>query len=66
MTPDGRELDREPDAPNERKGDPALGLAGAEPGFLQQLRAALGGTVKIAPSVDITAPTGERWSAAED
>ena len=30
---------------------------------LDRLRAALGGTVTVAPGVDLTAPTGERWDA---
>ena len=34
--------------------------------FFGRLRAAMGGTVKIMPGVDITAPMDVRWSAMED
>lgn len=54
-------------APEARSPEPSPSPVSPEgPGLLQRLRAALGGTVKIAPGVDITAPTGERWSAVED
>ena len=50
---------------------PAGGLAEAaaplllvgKPGLVERLQAALGGTVKVAPGVDLTAPTGEIWDA---
>ena len=46
------------------EGPPAPGGEAAEPeDFLQRLRARLGGTVRIPPGVDITAPTAERWEA---
>ena len=32
-------------------------------GWLAELRAALGGTVQVAPGWDLTAPTGEVWDA---
>ncbi len=52
-------------------GPPSPGLAeGAGPpfkpagaGFLERIRARLGGTVWIAPGVDLTEPTGEIWNA---
>ena len=34
-----------------------------EEGILGRLRRALGGTVRVAPGVDLTAPTGEIWDA---
>ncbi len=33
------------------------------PGFVERLQARLGGTVWIAPGVDLTAPTDEIWNA---
>jgi hypothetical protein len=30
---------------------------------IDRLRAALGGTVKVSPGVDLTEPTGEIWQA---
>lgn len=36
---------------------------GARTGLLRRLRARLGGTVTVAPGVDLTAPTGEAWDA---
>ncbi len=33
------------------------------PGFVERLQARLGGTVWIAPGVDLTEPTGEIWNA---
>jgi len=36
---------------------------GRAPGLLDRLRASLGGTVTVAPGVDLTAPTGEIWDA---
>ena len=50
---------REPDA--KTRGPAAE--TGEPENFLQRLRARLGGAVRIAPGVDITAPTGERWDA---
>ena len=35
----------------------------SRPGVLDRLRAALAGTVHVAPGVDLTAPTGEVWDA---
>lgn len=32
-------------------------------GILDRLRATLGGTVTVAPGVDLAAPTGEQWDA---
>ncbi|WP_339932231.1 hypothetical protein [uncultured Brevundimonas sp.] len=52
-----------------RKSDTAPAAANAEPrparslGFLDRIRAELGGTVTIPEGVDITAPTGEIWDA---
>lgn len=34
-----------------------------DPGFLERIRARLGGTVTIAEGVDLTDPTGEVWDA---
>lgn len=34
-----------------------------DPGFLDRIRARLGGTVTIAEGVDLTDPTGEVWDA---
>ena len=51
---------------------PGLQESGAEtpqppaPGLVDRLRARLGGTVWIAPGVDLTAPTGEVWNAERD
>ena len=46
------------------EGTSTPGGGAAEAGnVLERLRARLGGTVRIAPGVDITAPTGERWDA---
>lgn len=36
---------------------------GGKLGLVARLQAALGGTVKVAPGVDLTAPTGEVWDA---
>lgn len=36
---------------------------GAQLGFLDRIRASLGGTVTVADGVDLTAPTGETWDA---
>ncbi len=41
-------------------------LRPAAPGLVERLRAKLGGTVWIAPGVDLTAPTGEVWNAERD
>ena len=41
--------------------EPSLKPPGA--GFLERIRARLGGTVWIAPGVDLTEPTGEIWNA---
>jgi hypothetical protein len=48
---------------------PGLNEADVEaprPGLVERLRARLGGTVWIAPGVDLTAPTGEVWNAERD
>ena len=45
---------------------PATGDAPAIPrslGLVDRIRATLGGTVTVAPGVDVTAPTGEVWDA---
>lgn len=34
-----------------------------DPGFLERIRARLGGTVTVAEGVDLTDPTGEIWDA---
>jgi hypothetical protein len=34
-------------------------------GVIERLQAALGGTVRLAPGVDLTEPTGEVWDAQE-
>ncbi len=34
-----------------------------DPGFLERIRARLGGTVTVALGVDLTDPTGEVWDA---
>lgn len=34
-----------------------------DPGFLERIRARLGGTVTVASGVDLTDPTGEVWDA---
>lgn len=34
-----------------------------DPGFLERIRARLGGTVTVAEGVDLTEPTGEIWDA---
>ncbi len=44
------------------EGHPSAGAKG-DPGFLERIRARLGGTVTIAPGVDLTEPTGEVWDA---
>lgn len=46
---------------------PAEPLAGgpAQGGVLSRLRAALAGTVRVAPGVSLTAPTGETWDAQQ-
>jgi hypothetical protein len=41
-------------------------VAAPQPGLVDRLRARLGGTVWIAPGVDLTAPTGEVWNAERD
>ncbi len=41
---------------------PRYGQA-ASGGLVARLRAALGGTVRVAPGVDLTTPTGEVWDA---
>jgi hypothetical protein len=41
----------------------APGAAAPRPGLVERLRARLGGTVKVAPGVDLTQPTGEVWDA---
>jgi hypothetical protein len=49
---------------------PGLGEADAKrlppPGLVERLRARLGGTVWVAPGVDLTAPTGEVWNAERE
>jgi len=35
------------------------------PGLISRVRAALAGTVWVAPGVDLTEPTGELWRAEE-
>jgi hypothetical protein len=48
---------------------PGLHESGApapRPGLVDRLRAALGGTVWIAPGIDLTEPTGEVWDAERD
>ena len=47
---------REPPRENER-------VPGRGAGVVARLRAELGGTVRIAPGVDLTEPTGEVWDA---
>lgn len=42
---------------------PAAPRAARSIGFLDRIRAQLGGTVTIPEGVDITAPTGETWDA---
>ena len=37
-----------------------------QPGLVERIRARLGGTVWVAPGVDLTAPTGEVWNAERD
>lgn len=44
------------------EGNSSAGAKG-DPGFLERIRARLGGTVTIAPGVDLTEPTGEVWDA---
>lgn len=45
-------------------GSPSTGGApSGDPGFLDRMRARLGGTVTIPAGVDVTAPTGEAWDA---
>lgn len=36
---------------------------GGASGFIDRIRARLGGTVTVAPGIDLTAPTGEAWDA---
>jgi hypothetical protein len=50
---------REPERPPTTIGD----SGGASGGVLAKLREALAGTVRIAPGVSLTAPTGEPWDA---
>lgn len=50
-------------ARNARPPPPSQAPAGRAPGLLDRLRASLGGTVTVAPGVDLTAPTGEIWDA---
>ena len=38
-------------------------IAGRGADIVARLRATLGGTVRVAPDVDLTAPTGEVWDA---
>ncbi|MDY6923669.1 MAG: hypothetical protein SWI22_06915 [Pseudomonadota bacterium] len=52
-----RRLDRSKTSPT------ATARPGADPDFLERIRARLGGTVTIAEGVDLTAPTGEVWDA---
>lgn len=42
---------------------PASGAGKGDPGFLDRIRARLGGTVTIADGVDLTDPMGEVWDA---
>ncbi len=42
---------------------PAATPAPARSGVLEALRRNLGGTVRVQPGVDLTAPTGETWDA---
>jgi len=48
--------------PNPREEKPAQGLSKGQ-GFLDRIRRELGGTVTVAPGVDLTDPTGEIWDA---
>ena len=43
---------------------PARGFE-PRPGAITEMRKALRGTMRIAPGVDLTAPTGEVWDAQE-
>jgi hypothetical protein len=45
------------------KRTPTAPRAARSIGFLDRIRAQLGGTVTIPEGVDITAPTGETWDA---
>jgi hypothetical protein len=42
---------------------PAAPPTGPRRGVLEALRRELGGTVRVRPGVDLTAPTGEAWDA---
>lgn len=46
-----------------RRASPPPPASGRSIGFLDRIRAELGGTVTIPEGVDITAPTGEVWDA---
>ena len=47
-----------------RRADAVVGgVAQTGGGLLGRIRAQLGGTVKVAPGVDLTAPAGEAWDA---
>jgi len=51
-----------------KESKPAAASAATKPswsegGLLERIRARLGGTVTVAPGVDLTAPTGEIWDA---
>ncbi len=43
----------------------ALTPGAPKAGILARVRQRLGGTVTVAPSVDLTAPTGEPWAAEQ-
>lgn len=49
-------------SPPGRSGKPAP-MPGRSIGFLDRIRTELGGSVTVAPGVDLTAPIGEIWDA---
>lgn len=52
-----------PPAADEGAGESTSKSSPGGGGLLQRLRARLGGSVTVAPGVDLTAPSGERWDA---
>ena len=54
-----------PSAPPPARGMPSRSVAPASPpgGLLSRVRAALAGTVRVAPGVNLAEPTGEPWDA---
>ncbi|MEO8812036.1 MAG: hypothetical protein ABI376_03875 [Caulobacteraceae bacterium] len=51
--------------PETRPAPPATPPTGSPRSFLARVRAAMAGTVHVPQGVDLTAPTGEIWDAAE-